>query len=299
MDTLALESFVAVADEASFSRAAEKLYVTQPAISKRIAGLEEDLGVALFDRLGRNLQVTEAGASLLVSARRILADIQASRDAILSLGDNVAGRLRLATSHHIGIHRLPPILKAFTQQHPAVELDLLFLDSELALDKVANGDIELAIVTLPETNAPSLTSTLVWDDPLVIVAAPDHPLAATSNSSNNRLPSQPVSALAQHPAVLPSRNTITRRILFNALASHALPIQTALETNYLETIKMLVSVGLGWGVLPASMLDNSVVEIPLKGLSMRRQLGHVVRTERTLSRAGNALIDILPPSTFD
>ncbi len=304
MDTLALESFVAVADEASFSRAAEKLYVTQPAISKRIAGLEEDLGVALFDRLGRNLQVTEAGASLLVSARRILADIQASRDAILSLGDNVAGRLRLATSHHIGIHRLPPILKAFTQQHPAVELDLLFLDSELAIDKVANGDIELAIVTLPETNAPSLTSTLVWDDPLVIVAAPDHPLAKGSEqlatqAKTEQLAAQAVSVLAHHPAVLPSRNTITRRILFNALASHALPIQTALETNYLETIKMLVSVGLGWGVLPASMLDNSVVEIPLKGLSMRRQLGHVVRTERTLSRAGNALIDILPPSTFD
>ena len=138
MDTLALESFVAVADEGSFSRAAERLFVTQPAVSKRISGLEEDLGVALFDRLGRQLSLTEAGSTLLVSARRILSDIADSRDAIHSLGDQVAGRLRLATSHHIGIHRLPPVLKAFTQRYPNVALDLLFLDSELAIDKVAS-----------------------------------------------------------------------------------------------------------------------------------------------------------------
>lgn len=288
MDTLALESFVAVADEASFSRAAERLFVTQPAISKRIAGLEEDLGVALFDRLGRQLNLTEAGATLLISARRILADLNTSREAILSLGDHVAGRLRLATSHHIGIHRLPPVLKAFTQRYPEVELDLLFLDSELAIDKVVNGDIELAIVTLPESQQRSLANTLIWEDPLVIVAAPDHPLVKPARTKR-----QPVSALSEHAAILPSRNTITRRILFNALSPHQINIQTALETNYLETIKMLVSVGIGWGVLPASMLDSTVAEIRLSNLSMQRRLGYVVRNDRTISRASTALIDIL------
>ena len=163
LDTLALESFVAVADEGSFSRAAERLFVTQPAVSKRIASLEEDLGVPLFDRLGRQLALTEAGSSLLASARRILNDIANSRDAIQTLGDQVAGRLRLATSHHIGIHRLPPVLKAFTQRYPQVALDLLFLDSELAIDKVSSGEIELAIVTLPETEERMLTNTLIWD----------------------------------------------------------------------------------------------------------------------------------------
>jgi len=292
MDTLALESFVAVADEASFSRAAERLFVTQPAISKRIAGLEEDLGVALFDRLGRQLRLTEAGTTLLISARRILADLNTSREAILSLGDHVAGRLRLATSHHIGIHRLPPVLKAFTQRHPEVELDLLFLDSEAAIDKVVTGDAELAIVTLPETEQRSLSNTLIWKDPLVIVAAPDHPLVKPGRTKR-----QPVSVLSEHPAILPSRNTITRRILFESLLPHRIDIRTALETNYLETIKMLVSVGIGWGVLPASMLDNTVAEIRLTNLSMQRQLGcqlgYSVRTDRTVSRAGNALIDIL------
>lgn len=288
MDTLALESFVAVADEASFSRAAERLFVTQPAISKRIAGLEEDLGVALFDRLGRQLSLTEAGTTLLVSARRILADLNTSREAVLSLGDHVAGRLRLATSHHIGIHRLPPVLKAFTQRYPEVELDLLFLDSEAAIDKVVSGDVELAIVTLPENEQRSLTNTLIWQDPLVIVAAPDHPLVKPARTKR-----QPVSVLSMHAAILPSRNTITRRILFDSLLPHRVDIRTALETNYLETIKMLVSVGIGWGVLPASMLDDTVAEIRLSHLSMQRQLGYSVRNDRTISRASKALIDIL------
>jgi len=288
LDTLALESFVAVADEGSFSRAAERLFVTQPAVSKRISGLEEDLGVALFDRLGRQLSLTEAGSTLLVSARRILSDIADSRDAIHSLGDQVAGRLRLATSHHIGIHRLPPVLKAFTQRYPNVALDLLFLDSELAIDKVASGEIELAIVTLPEKKEPVLTNALIWDDPLVIVAAPDHPLIKPAKARKLT-----VATLAKHAAVLPSRNTITRRILFDSLSPHNINVHTALETNYLETIKMLVSVGIGWGVLPASMLDNTVREVRLQNLTMRRRLGYVTRTDRTLSRAGSALLDIL------
>jgi len=288
MDTTALESFVAVADESSFSRAAERLFVTQPAISKRIAGLEEDLGVALFDRLGRRLTLTEAGSTLLVSARRILSDLNTSREAVRSLGDHVAGRLQLATSHHVGIHRLPPVLKAYTQRYPDVELDLLFLDSELATDRVLSGEIELAIVTLPEAEHQSLTNNLIWQDPLAIVTAPDHPLV-----SPRRTRKLPVSVLEEHPAVLPSRNTITRRILFDSLSPHQINIRTALETNYLETIKMLVSVGLGWGVLPASMLDDSVVEVAMAGLKMERRLGYVARTDRTLSRAGAALIELL------
>ncbi len=305
MDTLALESFIAVADEGSFSRAAERLFVTQPAISKRIAGLEQDLGMPLFDRQGRQLSLTEAGATLLTSARRIVADLNTSREAILSMGDQVGGRLRLATSHHIGIHRLPPVLKAFTQRYPAVELDLLFLDSELAIDKVIQGEIELAIVTLPETEQRALTNVLIWPDPLVIVAAPDHPLIKTAQPRKGAgaqsragalTKKQPVSALASHAAVLPSRNTITRRILFNSLNPHRITIRTALETNYLETIKMLVSVGIGWGVLPASMLDDTVEEVRLSQLDMQRRLGYVVRTDRTISRAGNALLDILRAS---
>ncbi|MFK7995938.1 MAG: LysR family transcriptional regulator [Granulosicoccus sp.] len=289
MDFPSLQAFVKVAECRSFSLAAEKLFITQPAISKRVAALEEDLGVTLFDRLGRNIELTEAGEKFLVSARRILDDIIVSREEVHSLSTAVSGRLRLATSHHVGIHRLPPILKSFTQAYPDVELDLLFMDSELACDGVARGNIELAVVTLPDPLQVTLEARLVWPDPLVIVCARDHPLTALSRK-------KPVTAkqLTRHNAVLPARGTVTRDILLRALDPFGVVVETSLETNYLETIKMMVSVGLGWSALPANMLDEDIVEVVIKDLYMERQLGYVNLKGKTLSRAAIAFKELLP-----
>lgn len=290
MDFPSLKAFVSVADTGSFSRAAEQLYMTQPAMSKRIAALEDNLGTALFDRLGRSIQLTEAGQLFLTSARRILADMEISREEVHSLSRRVGGRLRLATSHHVGIHRLPPILKAFTQAHPQVELDLLFMDSELACAEVASGHIELAVVTLPDPLEGALLSQLVWPDPLSIVCATDHPLAAEMIQST----SVPVARLGQHKAVLPARGTVTRSILLEALQPFDITVETALETNYLETIKMMVSVGLGWSALPTSMVDDDIVALTMDALPMQRQLGSVCLKGRTLSRAATAFMNLMP-----
>jgi len=289
MDVPSLKAFVSVADYQSFSLAAESLFITQPAISKRVAALEEDLGVALFDRLGRRVQLTEAGEKLLVSARRILNDIVVSREEVHSLSTTVSGKLKLATSHHVGIHRLPPILKAFTQAHPDVELDLLFMDSELACEGTARGDIELAVVTLPEPLQTTLQARLVWNDPLGIVCAKEHPLAIQGN--DGRLSAE---QLTQFKAVLPARGTVTRNILLRALEPFDVAVETSLDTNYLETIKMMVSVGLGWSALPVSMLDNDIVQLHVKGLSMQRKLGYVHLKGKTLSRAAIAFREMLP-----
>lgn len=286
MDVPALQALVAVAETGSFSRASEQLFITQPAISKRIAALESQLDVVLIDRLGRNTRLTEAGDNLLVSARRILADIASSREAVRSLNHAVSGRLRLATSHHIGIHRLPPILKAYTQACPQVDLDLMFMDSERACELVSDGTIELAIVTLPENSADNLFTQLVWEDPLTVVCANDHPLRDAKNVSSKQL--------AQHAAVLPARGTVTRGIVLDAMAPHDVNIKTSLETNYLETIKMMVSVGLGWSALPQSMVDESLTALPAKAIKMRRVLGSVQLKDRTLGRAATALLELLP-----
>ncbi len=286
MDIAALQALVAIADTGSFSRAAEQLFMTQPAISKRLAALESELGVQLVDRLGRRCRLTEAGESLLVSSRRILADIATSREEVRSLSDAIGGRLRLATSHHIGIHRLPPVLKHFTQACPDVDLDLMFMDSEQACDLVAEGSVELAVVTLPRQRSPNLETRTVWRDPLLVSCATDH-LLATKKSLSPK-------SLCQHTAVLPSRGTVTRDILLDALAPHNVIVNTTLETNYLETIKMMVSVGLGWSVLPANMLDDSLVNVTIRGLQMQRELGCVTLKGRTPSRAANAFLAMLP-----
>jgi len=286
MDIAAMQALVAIAETGSFSRASEKLFLTQPAISKRIAALETELGVMLVDRLGRNTRLTEAGEILTASARRILADISNSRDAVRSLSHAVAGQLQLATSHHIGIHRLPPVLKAFTQACPQVELDLKFMDSEQACELVSEGRIELAVVTLPENPADNLSTQLIWNDPLSIVCANEHPLCNAKNVSPKQL--------ANYSAVLPARGTVTRGIVLDAIAPHDVNINTSLETNYLETIKMMVSVGLGWSALPESMIDDALSAVSAKSIKMQRQLGSVRLKERTLSRAAKAFVELLP-----
>lgn len=285
MDTASLQALIAIAETGSFSRASESLFITQPAISKRIASLESELGVSLIDRMGRNTRLTEAGETLLVSAKRILADIESSREEVQSLESEVGGRLALAMSHHIGIHRLPPVLKTFTQRYPDVELDLLFMDSEKACDRVSDGSIELAIVTLPQHPADNLETALIWDDPLSIVCANDHPLLTVRNPK----PSE----LAKHAAVLPAQGTVTRDIILAAIAPRNISITTTLETNYLETIKVMVSVGLGWSALPLSMVDETISTVNVKALNMHRRLGSVQLRDRTLGRAANALIALL------
>ena len=140
MDFSALEAFVTVAEQGSFSRAAEALHLTQPAISKRVAALESELDARLFDRIGRKVNLTEAGDALLSNARRILQELEESRRVIANLSTEVRGRLSLATSHHAGLHRLPPVLRIYTKQYPQVELDLHFMDSESACSAVEHGD---------------------------------------------------------------------------------------------------------------------------------------------------------------
>lgn len=118
MDLANLNAFIAIAETGSFSGAGERLYITQPAISKRIAGLEQQLNVRLFDRLGREVSLTEAGRALLPRAYQILNVLDDTRRALTNLTGEVTGRLTLATSHHIGLHRLPPVLRAFTRATP-------------------------------------------------------------------------------------------------------------------------------------------------------------------------------------
>src|SRR5689334_5953889 len=130
MDTESLAAFLEIADAGSFSAAAGRLHLSQPAISKRIATLEQRLDSRLFDRIGRRVLLTEAGRALLPYARRVREDLEDGRRALSHLSHRVQGRLTIGTSHHIGLHRLPPVLKTFAHDHPDVDLDIQFMDSE-------------------------------------------------------------------------------------------------------------------------------------------------------------------------
>lgn len=285
MDLANLNAFIAVAETGSFSEAAERLHLTQPAVSKRIAGLEQQLDVRLFDRLGREVNLTEAGRALLPRAYQILGVLDDTRRALTNLNGEVSGRLTLATSHHIGLHRLPPLLRAFTRSYPQVALDIQFLDSEVAYEEILHGRAELAVITLaPESREP-VQAVPVWSDPLDFVAAPEHPLARNGAVT--------LADVARHPAVFPGGNTFTHHIVNNLFAAQGLTPNIGMSTNYLETIKMMVSIGLAWSVLPRTMLDDQVVRLPLPGIQLQRQLGYILHKERTLSNAAKAFMRLL------
>src|SRR5476649_1327524 len=236
MDLANLNAFIAIAETGSFSGAGERLHLTQPAISKRIAGLEQQLKVRLFDRLGREVGLTEAGRALLPRAYQILNVLDDTRRALTNLTGEVSGRLTLATSHHIGLHRLPPLLRAFTRRYPLVALDIQFLDSEVAYEEILHGRAELAVITLaPEPHA-LVKAMPVWDDPLDFVVAPEHSLISNGPVS--------LADIALHPAVFPGGNTFTHHIVQRLFEAQGLTPNIAMSTNYLETIKMMVSIGL-------------------------------------------------------
>lgn len=285
MDIANLRAFVVVADTTSFSLAAEKLHLTQPAVSKRISTLEGELNVRLFDRLGRKILLTEAGVTLLPRARRILTEMDDSRRALLNLSGQIAGTLILATSHHIGLHRLPPVLRSFTSRYPQVQLDMRFMGSEIACEAIAQGEVELGIVTLPLQPQYPIKAIPIWEDQLVPVINQGHPLSRVQRI----LPDQ----LGAYRAILPGEGTFTRELIDRALASLGIQVKVAFSTNYLETIKMMVSVGLGWSMLPRNMVDTELAMLELEALNMRRSLGVVQHSERTLSNAAQAMLDIL------
>ena len=285
MDIPNLTAFIAVADTGSFSIASEHLFLTQPAVSKRVSVLEHELNTKLFDRIGRKVTLTEAGTALLIRAQNILQQVDDSKRAIQNLSGHIAGKLTIGTSHHIGLHRLPPILRAFTHAYPDVELDLHFMDSEEACHAIEHGNLELGIVTLPLQPTKILHTYEVWPDPLDIVINQSHPLALFKKLS--------AKDLANYSAILPTRGTYTRQIFEQTMRKHKLELKVGLSTNYLETIKMMVSVGLGWSVLPRSMLTSELKTLSIDGIKLERKLGIVWHSGHTLSNAAKAMSEML------
>ena len=288
MDSQSLKVFVAAADSDSFSLAAEQLHLTQSAVSKRIAQLEHQLNKKLFDRIARQISLTEAGQALLPRARAILQEMEAATQAIHDLSGEVSGTLRLAISHHLGLHRLPPLLKTYTQRYPSVRLDVDFMDSEKAYEKVLQGEFEVAVITLALEGHPNIFSRKIWDDPLHFVCARDHQLA--------ELKSPALTDLVDYPVILPGMNTYTGRIIQRLFEDQGVQLNAPMSTNYLETISTMVEIGLGWSILPET-LAHRLHQLPIAEFGVARELGCIHHRERSLSNAAQQFMTLLNSST--
>jgi DNA-binding transcriptional LysR family regulator len=196
----------------------------------------------------------------------------------------VQGKLKIGTSHHIGLHHLPHHLRNYVQHFPQVTLDVHFVDSEQAHEQVLAGDLELAFLTLPPQGDERLNYVTIWNDPLVFVAAPFHPLAQKKNLK--------LEDLIAYPSLLPSAQTYTSQITLAEFEKQGLKPKITMSNNPLESIRMLVSIGLGWSVLPQTLLNQDLQQLDIR-FEMNRQLGMVWHPGRTQSKAVLELINMM------
>lgn len=284
MNLAAFEAFIKVMETGSISMAADLLFITQPAVTKRIHSLEDYFGVKLFESAGRGVQATHAAHSLLPKVKNWLNELGDIHHTLSHQQGQVQGKLKIGTSHHIGLHHLPSHLRDYVQTFPNVTLDVHFVDSEQAHEKVLAGDLELAFLTLPPQGDDRLNYVTIWNDPLVFVAAPFHPLAQQHNLS--------LQDLIEYPSLLPATQTYTSQITLAEFEKQGLKPKISMSNNPLESIRMLVSIGLGWSVLPKTLVNQELQQLDI-AVDMSRELGMVWHPGRTQSKAVLELIEMM------
>lgn len=284
MNLAAFEAFVKVMETGSISLAADQLFITQPAVTKRIHSLEEYFGVKLFESAGRGVQATHAAHSLLPKVKNWLNELGDIHYTLSHEQGQVQGKLKIGTSHHIGLHHLPSHLRRYVQEYPDVTLDVHFVDSEQAHEQVIAGDLELAFLTLPPRGDARLNYVTIWNDPLVFVVAPFHPLTQQKNLC--------LEDLLDYPSLLPSSQTYTSQITLAEFEKQGIKPKVSMSNNPLESIRMLVSIGLGWSMLPKTLVNHDLHQLDIN-LEMNRRLGMVWHPGRTQSKAAQALVQLM------
>lgn len=292
MDIHNLQAFIEVAEKKSFSRSAETLNLTQPAVSKRIAALEAELSARLFDRMGRTVHLTEAGRVLLPSAIKINSELSRIEDEICNLGTEVKGKLSIGMAEYVGVdRRLAPVLKEFRVEYPDVVVDIHFSSPEETLSDIENGVLDLGLCSvtdqIPHAKAHSrLRSVEVWSDRMMIVADRGHPLASHSSVS--------MVELAEYPCILPTKSSNIRGTIVRAMLEAGVEPQVAMEIQDFHTMRSMASIGLGWACLPESVNDDSLVKLNVENLSLSHSVALVRNPDRSMSRASKAFFDSFP-----
>jgi DNA-binding transcriptional LysR family regulator len=287
VDLQKLRVFVAVAQESNVTRAARRLSLSQPALSKQLAELEESLGTLLFDRLPRGVRLTAAGQLLLGHAERIFA---AERAAEAELGELIglrSGRLSIGASTTIGSYLLPGVFGAFHRAHPEVKLELEIANTAVVQAMVADGRTDLGL-TEGIVPGEQFAFEVAHYDQMVAIAAPGHPLTRKKHVV--------AADLAQAPLIARERGSGTRDVIERALAERGLAIEPALALGSTEAVKNAVAAGAGVAIVSRLTVElelssGRLALIDLRDLSIRRELHMVQLRGRRPSPAAQAFID--------
>jgi len=270
-----LRIFAEVAHAGSITRAARRLKVSQPAVSKQISELEERLGVALFDRGARGVQVTHAGRALEVHARRIFAVEKAAEDELAEMAGLTRGRLSIGASTTIGSYLIPGVFGRFHRLHPSVKLELEIANTAVIQTALLEGHLDLGLTEgfVPST---ALSVEHVASDEMVLIVAPNHPLAATASVSARQL--------LHVPFIMRERGSGTRDVIEASLAQLDIEIEPTMALGSTEAVKNAVAAGLGVAMVSKLTVElelatGRLLTVDVNDLKIRRAL-HLLRLQR-------------------
>jgi DNA-binding transcriptional LysR family regulator len=288
MELRQLAYFVAVAEERSFTRAADRIPIAQPAISQQIRRLESELGERLFVRGRRGVTLTAAGEVLLPNARATLAAARDGREAVSALRGLLTGRLILGLVHPLPDRRIPRLLGAFHRAHPNIELTLIEDETDALLAALVAGELHAALIGMSRYDRPpsDLQSLLVAREPVVVAVHPRHRLAGRSLI--------PLRALRDEPIVTLTRASKLRSTLETACRGAGFVPRIVAETSDLGVVVELAAEQLGVAVLPQSALEGAVGVIQL-GLIQPRLVRRIllVWQPATGAPAGRAFLSLV------
>lgn len=273
---------VAVAKHLSFSRAAEELRLTQPAVSMQMKALERLAGLPLVERTGRQVALTAAGREVLRHAQAVLRALQDAEDALAALRGLKTGRVSIAAVS-TAKYFAPKLLSSFSRAHREIELKLAVCNRESVVQLLADNEVDLAIMGAPPPHLET-TAFRFAKHPLVIIAAPDHPLVGRR---------VPVKALAQESFLVREPGSGTRAAMERFFGANRVRPATTTEISSNETIKQAVMAGMGLGFLSQhavglELASGELALVDVEGLPIVRDWNIVHRTEKRLSPAALA-----------
>ena len=284
-----LAAFRAVADAGSVGRGAEKLLVSQPAVSKHIRQLEKMLGVTLFDRTPKGVRLTDAGELLAGYARRIFSLANEAEQAVADLRGLRRGRLALAASPTIAVYFLPGLLVRFRRKYPGVSLGVEVENAVVLQRRLVDGDVELGFSEVPPAR-PEIESHVFLHDRLVAVASPKHELAGKRRVTAEEL--------CRQPFIVRETGSTTKSMVERALGERGLAVQPVMSLGSTEAIKHAVAAGLGVAVISRlaatpELATGRIVELKVTNLSLRRPLYRLSLRGRRRSAAAMAFLELV------
>ncbi len=288
MDFDQLITFLEVAKQGSFSRAGEKVFRSQSAVSAQIRQLEQEYGARLLDRSGKTVKVTPAGQILFDYAQRLRLLREESLMAVADHSSTPRGTLRVGANEATCLYVLPEVFAEYCRLYPPVQINIYRNFSYKITEKLENGSIEVGILTLP-VQSPSLEIQPIFRDKLMLMVSPNNPLAKQKSAA--------VSEIVKHPLLLPKTGH-TRRLLDKLFRPFRDQLQVRMELPSIGMIKSFVAADLGVSLVSASFARDEVATgrvklIELEDAELFRELALAYRRDRTLSAATQAFIAVL------